>query len=296
MSKDSLNSLKVCPGTLASGFDTYSPTCLKKLFNGRKVSHTLPFPSPNDEQSKESFIENRQRLSISGVQVKASLVLEKNVLRLARDGEPGQYILKPVPYDLIKTGQAPANEHLTMQIASQVFKIKTAENALIFFNDDEPAYITKRFDLNEDGSKKYQEDFTSLGGRTEEIDGKSFKYEGSYQDIAENIIRYIPAHIRELERFFQLVVFNYLFSNGDAHLKNFSILESEDGDPLLSPAYDLISTRIHVKDSDMALKNGLFSDQFTTESYLSNAFYARDDFMEFGMRIGYHHFLDCRWV
>ena len=173
-----------------------------------------------------------------------------------------------------------------MQIASQVFKLKTAENALIFFSDDEPAYITKRFDLNEDGSKKYQEDFTSLGGRTEEIDGKSFKYEGNYQGIAENIIRYIPAHIRELERFFQLVVFNYLFSNGDAHLKNFSILESEDGDPLLSPAYDLISTRIHVKDSDMALKNGLFSDQFTTESYLSNAFYAHDDFMEFGKRIG----------
>ena len=34
----------------------------------------------------------------------------------------------------------PANEHLTMQIARQVYGIETAENALIFFNDGTPAY------------------------------------------------------------------------------------------------------------------------------------------------------------
>ncbi|OYZ33517.1 MAG: hypothetical protein B7X86_01180 [Sphingobacteriales bacterium 17-39-43] len=40
-----------------------------------------------------------------------------------------------------------------MQIARQVYGLKTAENALIFFQDGTPAYLTKRFDVKEDGTK-----------------------------------------------------------------------------------------------------------------------------------------------
>ena len=60
----------------------------------------------------------------------------------------------------------PANEHLTMQIARQVYGQNTAENALIFFKNGSPAYITKRFDVDIEGSKLAQEDFASLAGRT----------------------------------------------------------------------------------------------------------------------------------
>jgi len=35
--------IKVCPSTLAEGFDTYSPNALKVLFDGRHISHVLPF-------------------------------------------------------------------------------------------------------------------------------------------------------------------------------------------------------------------------------------------------------------
>uniref|UniRef100_UPI0028AD412A HipA domain-containing protein n=1 Tax=Empedobacter sp. TaxID=1927715 RepID=UPI0028AD412A len=54
-----------------------------------------------------------------------------------------------------------------------------------------------------------------------------------------------------------LIVFNYLFSNGDAHLKNFSLIETQQGDFKLSPAYDLLNTKIHIEDSDFALKEGI---------------------------------------
>ncbi|MFT4737891.1 MAG: serine/threonine-protein kinase HipA [Cyclobacteriaceae bacterium] len=47
----------------------------------------------------------------------------------------------------------PANEHLSKQIASQIFKIETAENALIFYINSHPAYITKRFDVKDDSTK-----------------------------------------------------------------------------------------------------------------------------------------------
>jgi serine/threonine-protein kinase HipA len=48
-----------------------------------------------------------------------------------------------------------------------------------------------------------------------------------------------------------------LFSNGDAHFKNFSLIETKMGDLKLSPAYDLINTSIHINDSVLALEDGL---------------------------------------
>ena len=283
----SLPEIKYCPGTLAEGFTTYSPTCLKRLFNGRKVSHLLPYDAPNvSDEDAEKFQQNRKRLSISGVQEKASLLLEKNRLRLTEEGEQGTYILKPIPRDLRRIDQVPANEHLTMQIARQVFGIHTAENALIFFKNGDPAYITKRFDVTENGKKIGKEDFATLAGKTAESAGPHFKYEYSYEEMAELVQKYIPAAVVELEKLFSLILFNYLICNGDAHLKNYGVLETRQGDYILSPAYDLINTTLHVDDTAMALDGGLFKDEYSTESFEANAFYAYDDFYEFGLKIG----------
>ena len=161
-----LSELKYCPGTLAEGFSTYSPGCLRNMFNGKKVSHILPYEHhQQSERVAELFMENRIRISISGVQEKLSLILEKNVLRLTKEGEQGTYILKPIPRDLKKVDQVPANEHLTMQIARQVYRLNTAENAMIFFKNGSPAYITKRFDVKDDGGKWGKEDFATLAGK-----------------------------------------------------------------------------------------------------------------------------------
>jgi serine/threonine-protein kinase HipA len=118
----SMKELKYCPSLLTEGFSTYSPSALRRLFQGKKVSHILPYDAPQkNEADTEKFLENRKRLSISGVQEKFSLILQKNQLRLTEPGEQGTYILKPIPRDLKKVGQVPANEHLTMQIAAQVY-------------------------------------------------------------------------------------------------------------------------------------------------------------------------------
>ena len=283
----SMPEIKYCPGTLAEGFDTYSKTCLKKVFNGKKVSHVLPYNPPQvSEEDAEKFLENRKRISISGVQEKLSLLLDKNKLRLTKEGEQGTYILKPVPRDLKKVDQVPANEHLTMQIARQVYDINTAENALIFFENGELAYITKRFDVKEDTAKWGIEDFATLAGKTSENAGHDFKYEYSYEELAELLKKYVPAYMVEIEKLFRFVVFNYLFSNGDAHLKNFSVLETPSGDYTLSPAYDLVNTRIHVDDSDFALDSGLFKDNFESEEMKKNGHAGLKDFHEFSRRLG----------
>lgn len=283
----SLKEFRYCPGTLAVGFTTYSPGCLRNLFNGKKVSHYLPYESPQEnEEVAEQFLENRKRISISGVQEKLSLIFEKNLLRLTKEGEQGTYILKPIPRDLKKVDQVPANEHLTMQIAKQVYGINTAANAMIFFKNGSPAYITKRFDVRKEGGKWGKEDFASLAGKTKDNAGNNFKYDYSYEELGLLIQKYVFAWRVEIEKYFSLVVFNFLFSNGDAHLKNFSLLESSKGDFLLSPAYDLINTRLHVDDADFALGQGLFADEFKSEQYRKNGHPSNADFKEFAVRIG----------
>lgn len=250
--------IKNCPGTLLDGHATYSRACLNKLFNGKKVSHILPYNSPATHSDiQEMFEDNRKQMSISGVQEKFSVLLEKNKLRLIREGEQGEYILKPIPNAGKKPEEMPANEHLTMQIAKQVFGIETAENAMIFFKDGSPAYITKRFDFSNDGSKRAQEDFASLAGRTHQTHGEHYKYLGNYLELFELLKKHVGAYLVEAPKLFKIIMFNYLFSNGDAHFKNFSLLETPMGDFILSPAYDLLNSRIHIEDTDFSLEDGL---------------------------------------
>lgn len=274
-----------CPGTLAPGFNGYSKTCLKRMFDGKKTSHITDF---NYEASSPEFIRAINRISISGVQEKLSAVHDGGKIVLANEGEHGRYIIKPIPGDrtLRHRQFIPANEHLTMQIARQVFGINTAECAMIFFADGEPAYITRRFDYTEDGGKLTQEDFASLAKKTAESHGDDYKYTGSYVDAANLIRTFVPAWLPEMTRFFTLVIFNYIFANGDAHLKNFSILETDAGDHILSPAYDLMNTSLHITDSDFALEDGLIPKELYSDVYDKKGHPCQDDFRTFGRLIG----------
>lgn len=280
-----MKNINVCPGTLISGYETYSPTCLRKVFDGKKVSHIMDF-SYND--SPEFLISSINRISISGVQEKLSAIIKKGKIIITPEGESGRYIIKPIPdYKHLRfRNNIPANEHLTMQIASQVYKIKTAENAMVFFSDGQPAYITKRFDYATDGSKIRQDDFASIAGKTERNNGKDFKYTGNYEDIARLLRQNVSAWQVEMTKYFTLVLFNYLFSNGDAHLKNFSLQETTDGDYVLTPAYDLMNTSIHVNDEDFALQGGLIPKTDYSDVYTQTNHPCKDDFITFGTRIG----------
>lgn len=274
-----------CPGCLKQGHATYCPPCRKRLFDGKKVSHVLPFARSVYEQTRLEA--KGSGLSISGVQTKMPLVLRKGRLEMAEKG--GQYILKPVPHGAFQRLETvPINENLTMQIARQVFGIRVAENALVEFEDGELAYLVRRFDVQEDGSRRLQEDFAQIAGRSEESHGKNYKYDLSYEEIGELIRKHVAAYQVEMEKFLHLVVFNYLVHNGDAHLKNFSLIRNEEcGDYTLAPAYDLLNTRLHVVNESRAALS-LFKGDFETESHRINGFYAYDDFQELANRLRRH--------
>lgn len=270
-----------CPGTLKPGFQSYSSSTLRNLFHNKKVSHFLPYDSPGvSDEDKFQLMVNQRWNTISGKNDKGSLVLEKNKLRYAQEGESGQYILQTYPRDVEHPGQVPANEHLTMQIARQIFQIPTVEIATIFYKSGKPTSIAGRFDLSDEGSRWGVEDFATLADRSEVTYGPNYKTADiSYEDIAYLIEQYVGAYAVEIEKFYKLVLFNFIFSNGNAHLRSFSLKETIDGDYILSPAYGLMNTRIHIADNYFALENGLFSDG-------SVKIPTGKDFIEFGRRIG----------
>lgn len=279
-----METLKICPSTLDEGHDTYSPSARRKLFGGMQVSHILPYDEfASAPELLEESDNNRKRMSLSGAQTKYSVLVEDGTIRLTEEGEQGTYILKPKLTDFMYPEASPANEHLTMQIAEQIYKISTAPNGLCFFKNGTPAYLTKRYDVAADGRKIQQEDFASLAGVTADNAGKNYKYDSkSYEDIALLIKKYIPAWRIELVKFFRMMLFNFLFANGDAHLKNFSVLMTPQGDYVLSPAYDLINTLIHLPgDPIFAMQRGLFSIHSDNQHPITGKV-----FHEFGVRIG----------
>ena len=284
----SLQEIKYCPSTLQPGFATYSAAAQQALFGSRskKVAHILPFGSPGNSEFTREYNDERKRISISGVQEKYSLQLQKNSLLLTDTG--GTHILKPVPMErLARVNDLPANEHVSMQIARQVYGIKTAACGMIFFDNGSPAYFTRRFDYKPDGDGKYQvEDFATLLAKTPEREGNSFKYNACYLDIAKQIKRHVAAAPVALLDFFRLVVFNYLIANGDAHLKNFSLMETGQGDFLLAPAYDLLCTALHIDDAPLALHDGLYDGDHNEKGFSTFGTYTRASFVAFAEMAG----------
>lgn len=278
--------IKHCPSCLDDGFITYSPKAARILFDGHKVSPYLDFEF-DGVRDRQLMIEAMHRISVSGVQEKFPAVIEKGHIRIAGDDEQSTYILKPAPWDetLRERKQIPANEHLTMQIASQVYGIKTAANGLCFTPKGKIVYITKRFDVLPDGSKLLMEDFAAVIGRNEQEDGTEFKYRGCYDDIALAIKKNVSAWMVDMERFFELVVFNYIYGNGDDHLKNFSLILQEQ-DYRLAPAYDLMNTSLHVLGDDLGLDGGLSPNIEKSDEYMRTGHPSRRDFERFGERIG----------
>ncbi|PQJ09937.1 type II toxin-antitoxin system HipA family toxin [Flavipsychrobacter stenotrophus] len=273
-----------CRGCYTDVKESYCTPCRKKLFDKSKIGSVLDFPAPTADNII-MYQEHSKQLSISGVQLKYSLRRAENDLVLCEQG--GQYILKPIPpaRQLANIEEVPENEHLTMQIAEQVFKISTAKNGLILFKDSEPAYLTRRFDVKDDGTKYQQEDFAQLTNRTSQTHGEAYKYDGSYEEIGVLIKQFVAAAMPALERFFQLVVFNYVISNGDAHLKNFSLIRDDNGEYQLTPAYDLLSTIIHTpQEADTALD--LYPGDIDSPYYSKYGHYGRENFMELAKRLG----------
>lgn len=211
-------------------------SCIKKFFG------TAKFPDIDISEKilhQLALDSTRKGYTVPGVQKKLSLHLsEENEPRLTLVNYPTGYILKPQTDEY---AALPEMEYLVMQMAV-ASGIITVPFALVKLpsQGNAFAYITKRID-RENKQILAMEDFCQLDGRLTED-----KYRGSYERCGKIIAEYSDSSRLDLTELFLRVVFSFAVGNSDMHLKNFSLIEKDEGSAIyhLSAAYDMLSTNV----------------------------------------------------
>ena len=215
-------------------------SCIKHFFG----TETLPeIEFDNDTLNLLASETTNQGFTVPGVQKKLSLHLmsDGKKPRLTLVNFPTGYILKP---QVEEFKALPESEQLIMSMAHKV-GISTVPHALIK-NKTGIAYITKRIDriiLKDNVSLLAMEDFCQLDLRLTED-----KYRGSYERCAKIIEKYSSRTGIDITEFYLRIVFCFMVDNSDMHLKNFSLIETDEGsgEYILSPAYDLLPVNANI--------------------------------------------------
>jgi serine/threonine-protein kinase HipA len=183
---------------------------------------------------------------VSGVQPKVLVREQLTADRVTHRG--ATHIVKA--FDASRYPELAVNEFVCTRGAAAA-GIKTAHVRL---SENRRFLVVDRFDLTRDGRYLGIEDFCCLEARR-----AHGRYDGSYEGIAQRLTDFISTEALTLarEQFALMVVYSCAIENGDAHLKNFSVLYDEpDGQIELAPAYDLVSTTPYIPNDTLALSLG----------------------------------------
>ena len=233
-----------CYKELEPGEVDFHKSCCRKFF-GTTTVPALDYTREEMDELAAQVI--KSQTTLTGIQPKLSLNLDKHKdsQKLTIVGLWGGYIFKPQSE---RFAMLPENEDLTMHLA-EIAKLKTVPHTLIRMKDGSIGYLTKRIDRTKNGEKIAMEDMCQLTERQTE-----HKYRSSYEQIGKAIRKYSTYPQLDMVDFLELVYFSWLTGNNDMHLKNFS-LYSPAGEPVLAPAYDLLSAAISnpADDEELAL-------------------------------------------
>jgi serine/threonine-protein kinase HipA len=220
------------------------------------------------------------RFSLAGVQLKFSGLKrhgKNGGLTIPARGTGGDWIVK---LPSARHADVPENEFASMSLAARL-GIDVPEIDLIGIDTIEglpegldryraSAFAIRRFDRSEAGAI-HVEDFAQVYGVYPDD-----KYDNaSYRSIltvlaAETDDTSIIESVRRL-------TYSVLIGNGDMHLKNWSLIYPDRKRPILSPAYDLLSTVPYIPDDESALKflRARAWDSFTYDELVAIADKAR---------------------
>ena len=233
-----------CYKELGPGEVDFHKSCCRKFF-GTTTAPSLDYTRAQMDELASQII--RSQTTLTGVQPKLSLNLDKHKdsQKLTIVGLWGDYIFKPQTERFV---MLPENEDLTMHLA-EIAKLKIVPHTLIRMKDGSIGYLTKRIDRKADGEKIAMEDMCQLTERQTEN-----KYKSSYEQVGKAIRKYSTNAQLDMVDFLELVYFSWLTGNNDMHLKNFS-LYSPTGEPILTPAYDLLNAVLSnpADDEELAL-------------------------------------------
>ncbi|WP_224309155.1 type II toxin-antitoxin system HipA family toxin [Streptomyces olivaceus] len=204
--------------------------------------------------------ESPWRFSLAGVALKFSLLARGDRLTVPVGGELGDWLVKFPDY---RHAHVPRNEFAMMSLAKQV-GMDVPDVRLVhrdeldgipdrmWPNQEEWAYAVRRFDRSPQPGRAriHIEDFAQVKD-VYPID----KYNSSFETVVSYAYRgHDGEALREAVR---RIAFSVVVGNGDAHLKNWSLIYRDQITPSLSPVYDLVSTIPYTPSDeveDLALK------------------------------------------
>ena len=222
-----------------SAADTgWHKTCIQRFFGTKEIPELDISDQTLELLATESI---RKGYTVPGVQKKLSLhLISEGKPRLTLVDYPIGYILKPQ----VKEFPALPEAEMTVMCMAEACGLATVPHALVRAGK-ELAYITKRVDrIIAPGAPirmLAMEDFCQLDLRLTQD-----KYRGSYERCAKIIQRYSSRSGLDLSELYLRLVFSFLTGNSDMHLKNFSLIETNEGGGryVLSPAYDLLPVNV----------------------------------------------------
>ncbi|MBY3179474.1 type II toxin-antitoxin system HipA family toxin [Rhizobium leguminosarum] len=213
---------------------------------------------PDDKLAGIEARSNALRFSLAGVQLKFSASKNEGKsggLTIPAEGTGGSWIVK-LPSQ--QYSGVPENEFAMMTIAGMM-GMNVPEIQLVDLDAvsglpegigelQGQALAIRRFDRTPDGPV-HIEDFAQVFGVFPD-----HKYDkGNYRMIGR--VLGIEAGAADVSEFIRRLVFSTLIGNGDMHLKNWSLIYPDRRTPVLSPAYDLLSTIPYIKGEDTAALN-----------------------------------------
>jgi len=219
--------------------------------------------------------------SLAGVQLKFSALREGRGMTIPVSGTGGDWIIK-LPD--ARFPDVPENEQATMRWA-EASGITIPEIQLIPVAEisglppeavtvaGQTALAVRRFDRPLADRRVHIEDFAQILGLYPEQKYASYNYE-----TLANLV-YKLAGESGLDEFIRRLVFVVASGNGDAHLKNWSLIYTDGVNARLSPAYDFVSTIQYQADDQLALnlaRSKRWQD-VTRESFLRLARKIGDD-------------------
>ena len=199
------------------------------------------------------------QFSLAGIQMKFSMKEKEGRYILTRNVEPGDWIIKTPS---TKHKNVPLNEYTAMSLAAlagvDIPEIKLIElNKLdnlpqINLPDEKLAFAIKRFD-REGNTRIHMEDFAQVF-----VIYPHKKYDSAnYEQIGKVIYDFSGDGLSDAQQFARRLLVNILLANGDAHLKNWSLLYQDQVTPRLSPAYDIVTTSVYIdNETQFALNLG----------------------------------------
>jgi serine/threonine-protein kinase HipA len=215
--------------------------------------------------TRSSAQDEKKRFSLAGVQMKFSMREQDGRYQIAESGALGDWIIK-TPSTTHK--HVPLNEYTAMRLAElagvevpnmRLVELDKLENLPeINLPDEQYAFAIRRFD-RQDGARVHMEDFAQILVKYPQDKYRS----ANSQQVGRVLYEYSEDGLGDAQQFARRLLVNILLANGDAHLKNWSVLYPDQVTPVLSPAYDIVTTRVYMGDErELALNLGKGKDWY----------------------------------